>query len=72
MTSYDHFAEAGVVAVALSEQGWQEDSRPILRAMVNGSTGSQICMALRLKLAALATRSALSSEMTRPVHGAKT
>jgi hypothetical protein len=65
MTNNDHYAEAKALAAALSEQGRQAEATRILDAMGNRTTGSEICMTLRFEVAALASRSDLSSEMRR-------
>jgi len=67
MTSYDYYAEARAVAAVLSGRGWKAEATGILEAMAHGSTGSEVCMALRFELSAVASRAGLSSDTQRRV-----
>lgn len=44
---YDHYKEAEHLALLLAQDGAKEYSALLLNAMIEGSTGSEICMALK-------------------------
>jgi hypothetical protein len=54
-------------SAVLAEQGQQATATAILEVMADGSTGSEICMAVRFELAAVASSSELSSDTQRRV-----